>query len=350
MDFDPSKDYYASLWVSESASQDEIKKAFRKLAMQHHPDKAGWNKAKFQEVNEANGVLSDEKKRQQYDMYRKGWWWMWWFWWGGWWFGWFWGAWFEVDLGDVMDQFFWGGRGWSRGWPQPWEDVQIGLDISFEESYLGITKTIQFARKVKAADVSEEECPTCKGRGRVTQQAQTMFGVMQTQNVCPTCQWSGKLYTKNGKKIPGGLETITEELEVKVPAGVKDNVYIRYSGKWDNGQGWWSAGDLYIHIKVKPSSLYKRQGDDIYTSVELSVFDLVLGNEITVAHPEWAIRVKIPKWTQVTDKVKIAKKWFWDKWLFSKVGDMYIIPKLHIPKKLSKEQEKLWEELQKTHK
>ena len=347
MDFDPSKDYYKSLWISESASQDEIKKAFRKLAMQYHPDKAGWDKARFQEVNEAHGVLSDEKKKAQYDMYRKWWWGMGWF---GWWFsgfggfGW-WVGWFEVDLGDVMDQFFWWGRWWSRWWAQAGEDVQLSLDISFEDAYLWTDKKIQFSRKIKVEWAQEEECPTCKGRGRVTQQSQTIFGMMQTQNICPTCQWSGKLYTKNGKKIPGGLETATEEIEVKVPAGIKDGVYMRYSGKWDFWLGWWTPWDLYVQVRIKASSYYKRQWDDLYITVDMSIFDLVLGKEITVTHPEWPLTVKIPKGTQITDKIRVTKKWFWESGLFSKRWDMYIIPKLHIPKKLSKEQEKLWEQL-----
>ena len=346
MDFDPSKDYYKSLGLSEWASQDEIKKAFRKLAMQHHPDKAGGNKAKFQEVNEAHGVLSDEKKRWQYDMYCKGWWGgMGWFWWAWWWFGWFGAWWFEVDLGDVMDQFFWWGRWGSRGWQAAGDDVQVAVEISFEESFLGVDKTIQFARKVKVSGMMEEECPTCKGRGRVLQQTQTMFGVMQTQNVCPTCQWSGKLYTKDGKRVPGGLETQTEQVVVKVPSGIKDSVYIKYTWKGDAWLGGWSVGDLYVHIRIKNSSRYKRQWDDIVVVVDVSVFDLVLGNDVLVPHPEWSLTIKIPKWTQINDKVRVAKKWFGDKWLFSKTGDLYIIPKLSLPKKLSKEQEKLRSQL-----
>lgn len=283
------------------------------------------------------------KKRSQYDMYRKNWWSMWGI--GGFWgFGWSW--WFEVDLGDVMDQFFWWWRSSSRTWPQPGEDVQLGLEISFEEAFLWTIKTIKFARKVLAKDIKQEECPTCKWRGRVLQQSHTMFGVMQTQNICPTCQWSGSLYTKDGKKMPGWLETIYEEIEVKVPSAIKDNVYIRYANKGDVWLAWGIPWDLYIHIKIKSSSLYKRNWDDLFVFSDVSIFDLVLGNEISVLHPEGVLSIKIPKWTQITDKIKISKKWFGDKWLFSKRGDMYIIPRVHIPKKLSKEQEKLWHSLQ----
>jgi len=343
MDFDPSKDYYKSLGLSETATQDDIKKAFRKLAVQHHPDKAGGDKAKFQEINEAHGVLSDEKKRSQYDMYRKWWGGMGGFgWWGFWWFGGAGGG-FEVDLGDVMDQFFGGGGRWGSRWwwPQPGEDVQVGLEISFEESYMWVSKTIQYSRKVKVEWAQEEQCPTCKGSGRVVQQSQTIFGMMQTQNVCPTCAGSGTLYTKAGKRVPGWLETMTEKVDANVPAGVKEGVYIRYTGKWDVWQGWGSAWDLYVQIKVKGSSIYKRHGDDLYVSVEVSIFDLVLGREVKVSHPSGTMTVKIPKWTQVTDKIRVTKKWFGDKGLFAKMWDMYIIPKLSIPKKLSKEEDQL---------
>lgn len=351
MDFDPSKDYYKSLWVDENASADEIKKAFRKLAMQHHPDKQWGDKAKFQEINEANGVIGDEKKRQQYDAYRK---------WGGWmwgfgWFGWFWGFgwwqwWFEVDLWDVMDQFFGGGRGRQSTGPQPGEDIQLSLEISFDESYNGVSKTIEFSRKTKIKDAKEEECPTCKWRGRVTQQSQTIFWVMQTQNICPTCQWSGKLFIKDGKKIPGWLEVTKEELTVNIPAGIKDGVYIRHTGKGDAGIGWWQVWDLYVQIKVKPSSIYTRKWDDIEMKVEVNIFDLVLGSEITISHPTWNKKIKIPKGTQVSDKVKISALGFANKWIFNKHGDLYIIPKLHIPKKLSKQEEQLRSELKKLNK
>ncbi len=348
MDFDPSKDYYKTLWVSESASADEIKKTFRKLAMQHHPDKWG-DKAKFQEINEANSVIGDEKKRSQYDSYRAGWWGI-----GG--FGWgqggFWGFWgfgwgqggFEVDLGDVMDQFFGGGRRSAPSGPQSGEDIQISLTIDFEDAYNGTTKVIEFSRKAKVVDAKEEECPTCKWRGRVTQQSQTIFGVMQTQNICPTCQWIGKTYTKDGKKIPGWLELQKQELTVNIPAGIKDGVYIRHSGKGDDWLGGWSSWDLYVQIKVKSSSTYSRQWDDLYMNISVSLYDMILWWEMEIKHPTGTKTIKIPKWTQLTDKIKISNLGFVTKgWVFGTgQGNLYIIPQVSLPKKLSKEEEKLW--------
>lgn len=354
MDFDPSKDYYKSLWVEETASADEIKKAFRKLAMQYHPDKKWGDKVKFQEINEAHGVIGDEKKRSQYDAYRKGGFsggmgGMWWF--GGFWgFGWGQGG-FEVDLGDVMDQFFgWGRWGTGRTGPQPGEDIQVGLEITFEESYTGVTKTIEFSRKVKVEGAHEEECPTCKGRWRVTQQSQTIFGMMQTQNICPSCQGSGKLFTKEGKKIPGGLEVKKEEITVNIPEAIKDGVYIRHTGKGDAGLGGGTPGDLYVQIRVKATNVYTRKDNDLYVHTPVSIFDLVLGNEISIPHPKGAQSVKIPKGTQVSDKVRVKGLWFGTKGVFHSHGDLYIIPKLQIPKKLSKEEERLRSELMKLNK
>lgn len=350
MDFDPSKNYYDMLWVSEDASADDIKKAFRKLAMTHHPDKKWWDKAKFQEINEAYGVVSDDKKRQQYDMYRKHGWSA-----GGMWgAGWFGGGFggfgqggFEVDLGDVMDQFFGWGRGRSSGGPQPGEDIQVSLNITFEEAYTGISKTIEFSRKTKVSGAKEEECPTCKGRGRVMQQSQTIFGVMQTQNICPTCQWVGRLYTKDGKKLSGWLETTKETLTVNVPAGINDGVFIRHSTKGDEGIAGGGAGDLYIKINVQTSTKYTRQGEDIIIKASMTIFDLVLGGEIQVPHPTGTKSIKVPKGTQITDKIKIAGLGFPKKGgVFSSAGDLYVIPQVAIPKKLSKEEEKLWKELQ----
>ena len=259
------------------------------------------------------------------------------FWWGN-------GG-FEVDLGDVMDQFFWGGRSRQSSWPQAGEDIQVSLEISFEESYNGVSKTIEYSRKKKTEWAKEEECSTCKGHGRVMQQSQTIFWVMQTQNVCPTCQGTGKIYTKDGKTIPGGLEITKENIEVNIPEGIKDGVYIRHTGKGDDGIAWWQTWDLYIQIRVKASKYYSRQENDLYLNAEVSIFDLVLGQEITIPHPTGDKKIKIPKGTQVSDKIKISKLGFATKGVFTTHGDLYVIPKLHIPKKLSKQEEQLRSEL-----
>lgn len=351
MDFDPKKNYYEILGISEDASADEIKKAFKKLAVQHHPDKKWWNTQKFQEANEAYQTLSDEKKKSQYDAYRKGG-----FWWGD--FGGFGGFWWggnvdfgNIDLWDLMGGIFWWWFGgfwwWGRSRNTTWEDIKVALDITFEESYLGSKKKVAYDRLIKAKGVEEKTCSHCNGRWVVTQQAQTPFGVMQSQWACPQCSGIGKIFTKNGKELKNGwLETSREVIEVNIPAAIKTGSYIKFAGKGHDGISWHN-GDLYIRIDVTSSKIYERRGDNLYTQADITLFDLILWWEVTIPHPEKKIKVKIPKGTQVWDMVKISGKGFWSGSMFHKKGDMYLIPQVKIPKKLSKEQEKLWKELQK---
>ena len=347
MDFDPKKDYYSILGVSESATTAEIKKTFRKLAVKHHPDRWG-DKAKFQEINEAHGVLSDDKKRQQYDMYRKGWF-------GGFGegshfdFGGFNGASVDFDIGDLIGNIFWGnfsgfggGARASKG-----EDLKKIIEISFEDAYLGTEKKISYDRLQKISDVKQETCRQCSGRGKVAQATQTPFGTFQTQAACPTCHGYGNIFTKNGKEIWNrGLEEKKETIEIKIPAGIKDDAYIKYPNKGNAGIGEAPDGDLYLKIRVTPSSKYRRKDNDLYVTAEISIFDLVLGGEIEIPHPEGKMKVKIPKGTQIWDKIRITAKGFGERGLLKTKGDLFIETKISIPKKLSKEEEKLWKELQ----
>jgi len=353
MDFDIKKNYYDILWVSEDASTEDIKKAFKKAAIKHHPDKGG-DKKKFQEMNEAYQVIGDEKKKSQYDTYRKG---------GfdpsGFWGfggqGGFGGQWWnfdfwDFDIGDLMGGIFGGGFGWwSRKKSVQWgEDIQVAIDISFEESYTGVTKKIAYSRLKKIANVIEKTCETCKWHGRVTQQVQTPFGVMQSQWACPTCGGIGKIYTKDGKVLDNGwLEKTKETLEIKIPAAIKSGAYIKYSHQWDESS-WHHIGDFYIQINVVHSKLYERKADNLYVKANISIYDMVLWWEILVDHPEGKLKIKVPKGTQVDDMIKISDKWFGNGWVFGRKWDLYILPQVDIPKKLSKEQEKFWNELKKT--
>lgn len=343
MDFDPKKNYYETLEIPETATSEEAKKAFKKLAVKHHPDR-WWDKAKFQEINEAYQTLWDEKKKAQYDAYRSwGFWWgQWWFdfwgvWWGQWWFD-FWG----VDLGDIFGNMFggWFG-GQSRTQSFSGEDIKVALEISFDEGFLWVTKKVAYNRKVKMSDINETQCPTCKWQGRVSRVVQTPFGAMQSQAACPDCGGIWQQYTKDWKIVSSPFENKKETIEVKIPEWINDGVYIKFAGK---GHWWlnWYDGDLYIKIIVKSSSLYERKGDNLYVRIPVSIFDLVLWAEKQINHPEWKIKLKIPKATQVGDMVKITWKWFKKSSIFGKKWDLYLIPKVEIPKKLTKEQEKLW--------
>lgn len=351
MDFDVKKNYYDILGVKEDASAEEIKKAFKKAAVKHHPDRWG-DKKKFQEMNEAYQVIGDEKKKWQYDAYRK----------GGfdpsgfWWFGGqggFGGQWdfnfWDFDIGDLMGGIFGGGFGWwsRKKWTQGGEDIQVAIDITFEESYTGVTKKIAYSRLKKVVGAEEKTCETCKGHGRVTQQVQTPFGVMQSQWACPKCGGSGKIYTKDGKVLANGwLEKVKETLEVKIPAAIKPGAYIKFADKGDESSSH-HIGDFYIQINVVTSRLYERKADNLYVKANISIYDMVLWWEIMVDHPEGKLKIKVPKGTQVGDMIKIGGKGFGTGGVFSRKGDLYVIPQVEIPKKLSKEQEKLRSELKK---
>lgn len=353
LDFDPKKNYYDILGIAEDANEDDIKKAYRKLAMKYHPDRNRDNaeaEEKFKEVNEANEVLSNQQKRQQYDAFRK-----WGYGAGGfWWFGWF-GNWAQVDIGgfgDLWDLLGWFFGGWFGGWwargPQKGDDLLLQLTISFEDAYHGVEKEISYQHLVPAAWVTTKSCETCGWRGVVMQQARTVFGVMQTQAACPDCQGAGQEYYKDGVKIANGwLEQQSATLTVKIPAWIKTESKIRYAWK---GNAWllgWPAGDLYIRILVKQSEKRRRDGDNMLYDTEVGVYDAVLWGEMVIAHPDGDITVKIPKWLQVGEHIRVSGKWFGEKSTrWGRKGDLIVIPKIKIPKKLSKEQEKLWKELQ----
>lgn len=350
LDFDPKKNYYDILGLAEEATEDEIKKAYRKLAMQYHPDRNKGDKAaeeKFKEVNEANEVLSNTQKRQQYDAFRKGWF-------GAGWFGGFQGGQVDFgnfgDLGDLLGGFFGGGfsGGARRSGPQQGDDLLLQLTISFEDAYHGIEKEISYNRYVLAEGVTSETCPTCHGRGVVTQQARTVFGVMQTQAACPECGGAGKQFFKAGKQVAnGGLEQQSQTVNVKVPAGIRSETKIRYAGMGNEGLFGWPAGDLYVRVLVKHSEKRKREGDNLLVDADITLFDAVLWGEMTVSHPDGAIEVKIPKGLQVGEQIRVSGKWFGEKSTRGgRKGDLIVIPKIKIPKKLSKEQEKLRKQLQ----
>lgn len=353
LDFDPQKNYYDVLGVSEDASEEEIKKAYRKLAMKYHPDRNKWDKEaeeKFKEVNEANSVLWDTQKKQQYDAFRKGWF-------GAWGFGWFGGQWFgwwTVDFGDLWDLlwgFFWWSWGfgwWGRAWPQRWDDLVLQLTISFEDAYHGMKKQVSYGRLVTSPDLTSKTCETCQWRGVVLQQRRTPFGVMQTQAVCPDCQWAGtERFNADWAKVSwGGLEKQQHAIDVTIPAWIKSWSKIRYPGMWNDWKLGGESGDLYVKILIKQSDVWRRDGDNLLVDADITLFDAVLGWEVTVPHPDGDVTVKVPKWLQIGEYIRVSNKWFGEKKLLGGwKGDMIVIPKIWVPKRLSKKEEKLWKEL-----
>ena len=308
-DFDPQKDYYKMLWVEESASDDEIKKAFRKSAMKHHPDKWG-DEEEFKKINEAYQTIGDSQKRQQYDAVRR---WGGGFGWGGfggggfWGFGWGGSQWADVqfewfgDLGDIIEQFMWGGFWWASRRPRKGQDIQLSLTITFEEGFHGVTKPINYAKHE---------------------------------------------FSANGQAV-----RVTKKIDVKAPAGIQHGQYIKYTQMWDGWRNGGPDGDLFIQINIQSNSYWTRKGDDIYTTLDIEIHDLVLGAEYEVAHPDGNVTVKVPKYTQPTDILRVKGKWFTKSGgVFAHHGDLMVKLTIKTPKKLSKEETKLWEDIKKAAK
>ena len=358
-----SKDYYNILGVDKNASKDEVKKAFRKLAHKHHPDKGNGNAAKFKEINEAYQVLSNEDKRQQYDQFGSS---------GP--FGFdgaranngqggfggtqgFGGGINMDDLGDIFGGFgdiFGGGR--RRSGPQRGRDIESSMNITFDDSYHGAEKTIQLRKAVvcdscngNGADSGAkiDTCKTCKGSGKVRQVQNSIFGQMATVGMCPDCGGEGKTYSKKCGKCGGqGISDGVEQIKVKIPAGIGNGQSLKLSGKGEAGVRGGSAGDLYIRLQVAPSIKFKREGDNLYTSIPISITQAVLGDKVQVQTVENEVKLKIPAGTKSGKQFIIRNKGM------SKLhgrghGNLYVEVDISVPDKLTRDQKKLLEKLQK---
>lgn len=319
------RDYYEVLGISKSASPDEIKKAFRKAAIEHHPDKEGGNEEKFKEVNEAYEVLKDDKKRQRYDQFghagvgssaSSD---------GGNPFAGFGGQGQNVNfdfgdlgLGDIFSSFFggnFGGGGQSRQRQARGRDVEVHLDLSFEEAVFGTEKTLP----VTLADTCEHckgttvepgheliTCPTCKGSGQVVSRTHTIFGDIQQASVCPTCKGTGKVPEKVCTVCKGnGVQEKRQEISLRIPAGIDDGATIRLREHGEavaNGP----KGDLYVNVRVKPHKKFTREGDLILSEEHLSMVDVALGTEIEVDTVDGPVRMKVPAGTQSGTDFKLS--------------------------------------------
>jgi len=318
-----SKDYYDILGVSKTATEEEIKKAFRKKAHEHHPDKKGGDEAKFKELNEAYQVLGNKDKRAQYDRFgsaafNQG---------GSGFSGFegFGGQGFNInmdDLGDLFggfgDMFGFGGGSSRRKRSQRGSDVQVNIEISFMESVFGVEKDIKFYKtntcktcKGSGAEPGSdlETCKHCHGHGTVTQMQRTILGSIQMQTPCPNCHGEGKIITKPCKTCNGnGLYKDNVEIKVKIPEGISDQEMIRLTGQGEAGPKNAGSGDLYIKVRVKTDHRFNRQGDNIISKKEISFPEAALGTKIDIETVDGVVSLKIPEGTQSGKVFKLSDK------------------------------------------
>jgi molecular chaperone DnaJ len=311
------RDYYEILGVKKDASPDEIKKAFRRAAIDHHPDRGG-DEAKFKEVNEAYEVLKDPAKKQRYDQFGhagvggnggfEGF--------GGFGqgqnvnfdFG-------DLGLGDIFSSFFGGGMGGQQQRQSRGRDIEARVDISFEDAvfgtetelHLNIEDTCEHCKGTTVEPGHElKKCDTCEGRGQVVTVARTVFGNIQQAAICPKCHGSGKIPEKVCSVCGGkGTKPKSQHINLKIPAGVDDGATIRLREHGEaiaNGP----KGDLYVNIRVKPHKHFTREGDLILSEEHISMVDAALGTEIDIDTVDGPVRMKIPAGTQSGSDFKLS--------------------------------------------
>ncbi len=357
------KDYYDVLGVSRDASDAEIKSAFRKLAKKYHPD---LNKddpsaaEKFKEAQEAYEVLSDEQKRSQYDRFghagvnngAAGMGGM-----GG--FSNFGGGFDSVDLGDIFDNFFGGafggfGGGRSSSRKARGSDVLKRVNLSFDEAVFGCEKEFELDFVEDCSEchgkggIGEETCSTCHGSGTITSEQHTILGSFLSKITCPDCHGTGHTYKKKCTECNGkGKVKVHKTIKVNIPAGMDTGKRLRISGKGNPGANGGENGDLYLEFYVEEHDYYERDGDDIYLEIPLTITEAVLGCKKTIPTIHGNVSLNIPAGTNNLDKQRIKGKGIKNE-STGNIGNMYLIFKVIVPKKLSRDQKKLFEQLDET--
>lgn len=357
------KDYYEVLGVSKTASDEEIKRAFRKLAKQYHPDnKQTGDEAKFKEVGEAYAILSDPSKRKQYDQFGhqafsngQG------------------GAGFsgfnvdDIDLGDIFSEFFGGGFSGFGGFsnfgshsrnskrPRKGEDSLVTVNLTFEEAINGCKKTISLDLNEKCSKCDgnggfdEQTCTTCGGSGRIISEQRSLFGVFQTQTTCNTCNGTGRTFKRICSNCNGhGNVKTRKEIEVNIPEGVDNGYQLRISGKGSSGINGGPNGDIYLEFKVKQHPLFVREDEDIFLTVPLTITEAILGCKKEIPTLTGNVILEVKPGTATNDKVKLKNKGVKKVNSIGK-GNMYVTYKVIIPTRLSMTQKKLIKELADTN-
>ena len=359
-----AKDYYKILGITRSASDEEVKKAYRRLAQQYHPDKVGGNAEKFKEINEAYQILSDKQKKSQYDQFgttseQPG---------GNGGFG---GGGFQ-DFSDIFDMF--GGGRQGGGSTFKWEDVfgsvfeeaerpsakkrgqdiVIDLTISLEEAARGLRKEIEISKGIvcphchgQGAEPGSDlkKCETCKGRGKIEERQRVGFFSVSQVRECPQCSGRGEIPAKKCAKCGGdGRIRERQRLTADIPTGIADNEVIRFMGQGEAGLFGVKPGDLYIKIHVSPHSKFKREGNNLYYQQFISFTQAVLGDKIEVPTLEGNIVLKISAGIESGTVLRLQDKGI--KTARGK-GDLFIEIRIKTPKRISDKGKKLLEELRK---
>ena len=347
------RDYYEVLGVEKTATDDEIKSAFRKLAKKYHPDVSKEENAaeKFKEAQEAYAVLSDPEKRKQYDQFGhsafSGA--------GGSGFSGFEG----FDFGNVSDIFedifggmgFGSGRNRNQNSPRKGADILHRMTIDFEEAVYGTKKDIKIDVDEDCSECNgkggfdSKTCSECHGSGTITKEQRTMFGSFLTKTTCPYCKGTGNIYEKNCPECRGrGKVNNRKTITVTVPAGIDSGNRLRIAGKGGAGTNGGPNGDLYIEFIVREHDFFKRSEDDIYIELPLTITEAVLGTKKEIPTLYGNVDLTIPAGTQNDEKMRLRGKGV-ENVNSKRKGDMYVITKIIIPERLSRDQKKLFEEL-----
>jgi molecular chaperone DnaJ len=347
------RDYYDVLGVSKTATDDDIKKAYRNLAKKYHPDvsKEPNAEAKFKEVQEAYDQLSDPQKRAQYDQYGHS------------------GSPFGNGqgfgdfgdfggFGDIFSQFFGGGQRrsqTSKGGPQRGDDLEKSMVIDFMEAALGTKKTVSVEIEDEChvchgsgAESSKdiEICDRCHGDGIINVEQRTMFGNMRTQQVCPKCGGSGKIIKNKCRSCGGkGRERISKTVDVNIPAGVDTNMSLKVAGYGNGGTKGGGQGDLYLNFKVRPHKVFRRQDDDVILEVPITFTQAVLGTTIDIPTIYGDVSLKVPSGIEHQTILKLKEKGI-SNVRSKRKGDQHVIINIQTPKNISPQQRKLYEQLE----
>ena len=345
-----TKDFYETLGVKKSASKDELKKAYRKLARKHHPDLNPGDKSaekRFKEINEAYEVLSDSKKRTEYDQFGtaasngaqgfEG------FGAGGFGHG-------GGDTADIFSDLF--GNFRHEEASLKGADLAAQLDISLEEAYKGVTKPITLTREVPCTTCSgtgaeaSNTCSSCNGAGSIKQSR----GIFRLNQPCPACRGRGRVITKSCKTCRGNGSTVaTQTIKVKIPPGANTGSRVKLRGLGGIGAQGGRTGDLYIELTVSPHPMFKRDGNHIYVEVPVTIVEAILGGKINVPTLDGSVTMTLPPGTDSGKKFRLKGKGIPNKKTGIN-GDEFALIKIVVPKKVSKKAKEALEEIEKAYK